>query len=198
MREGVGKWLKMGVPEKAMECLARVLGHMDPTDLRRRDLEARTAAELLVLTPPEIDSIMYMVGFVEECSVCRTARKCREKPLTPETAAVEVSGFRPRVASCRSCPHLPRRYTSWRFVSSVVESLMDAQIIRPLDAHELNNICGWMFYLYARRGMRDRFLDTGEDVVDVLDQLYFYFPDHMEDIVNTLAPDRSQRRTGSG
>ena len=42
--------------------------------------------------------------------------------------------------------------------------------------------------------MRDRFLDTVEDIVDVLDQLYFYWPDHIEDIWVDRAKSGTQQQ----
>jgi hypothetical protein len=67
-------------------------------------------------------------------------------------------------------------------VSAVVESLIEAQLIRPLDVWELDFICGWMYQLFARRSCRANFLEEFEDVADVLDQFFLYWPDHFEDI----------------
>jgi len=151
---------------------------------RHKGLGAPTAEELLCLAPPALDLIMsnldeLLAPVRAECKQCEKAAADDALPSTRETEAVQVSGFRPRVATCDTCPH-SSLHPSRTLVASVVESLMEGQIIRPLDAEELAFICGWMFYRFHNRG--SWLIETGADVLQILDQLYFYWPDNIEDI----------------
>ncbi len=177
--------------ESEIQELAEMLGLIPTNLLTPHGLEARTAPELLALYPLELDRVLLKFDDLleparAECTGgCKYDYATRCKPVTPESEGVRVSGFRPRVATCHDCPcpHNPQQYTSWTFVSSVLESLMEGLIIRPLDGFELNFICGWMYYRFvAPRAWRGDFLSQPSDVADVLDQLYFYWPDNMEDI----------------
>jgi len=59
---------------------------------------------------------------------------------------------------------------------------MEGLIIRRLDASELDFVCRWIYCRFEQREFLGG-VENGEDVLQILDQLYFYrWSDHIVDI----------------